>query len=300
MIFTRIGQAAEALGHEWRAGLGATLQVWVFVLLLMGAGAVLFSGGPIGSKEAAAQVHQSKPLAITVLFNRGPSLHVSTEARTVGAALSQLGIPLGANVVVSPGLAQTLTAGETIQVTAASAQPISLTTALSYPVIQVADKTLAQGLSVLVQGGQSGVDTSLSQPSLAFGALAPSQVLRPGSIRQAVPELVLVGTTPLAADTYHGAYLSAFTVKATAYWRNPEYSNGRTATGATVAFGSIAVDPAVIPLGSQLFVQGYGLGVADDTGSDVIGLHVDLYFPTLAEARAWGMRYVTVYVISRG
>lgn len=300
MILDRMRKLSEELGHHWRAGLGATLQVWALVLLVVGSGAIFLSGGPLGSREAAAQVHRAHALAITILFNHGATLHVSTNSRTVGGALNQMGIPLGADVLVTPGLAQALTANETIDITAAFAQPISLATALSYPVVQVADKTLATGLSVLVQSGQSGLSINRSLPSSDFGVIGPSQILRPGTLRQAVPELVLVGATPLSRDTYQGPYVTAFRVKATAYWRNPRWSNGRTATGTEVAFGSIAVDPSVIPLGSRLFVQGYGLGTADDTGSDVKGLHVDLYFPTLAEAEAWGLRYVTVYVISRG
>jgi 3D (Asp-Asp-Asp) domain-containing protein len=69
---------------------------------------------------------------------------------------------------------------------------------------------------------------------------------------------------------------------------------GRTATGLPVGPGIVAVDPAVIPLGTRLSVPGYGEGVAADTGGAVQGLTIDLWFPTLAEARAWGRRTVTI------
>jgi cystine transport system substrate-binding protein len=69
---------------------------------------------------------------------------------------------------------------------------------------------------------------------------------------------------------------------------------GRTATGIPVGWGVIAVDPSVIPLGTRLTVPGYGEGVAADTGSAVRGADIDLWFPTLAEARAWGRRTVTI------
>jgi 3D (Asp-Asp-Asp) domain-containing protein len=69
---------------------------------------------------------------------------------------------------------------------------------------------------------------------------------------------------------------------------------GRTATGLPVGFGIVAVDPAVIPLGTRISIPGYGEGVAADTGDAVQGLTIDLWFPTLAEALAWGRRTVTI------
>jgi 3D (Asp-Asp-Asp) domain-containing protein len=69
---------------------------------------------------------------------------------------------------------------------------------------------------------------------------------------------------------------------------------GRTATGLPVGWGVVAVDPAVIPLGTRLTIPGYGEAVAADTGSAVRGNTIDLWFPTLAQARAWGRRAVTI------
>ena len=69
---------------------------------------------------------------------------------------------------------------------------------------------------------------------------------------------------------------------------------GRTATGIPAGWGVIAVDPSVIPLGTRLTVPGYGEGVAADTGSAVRGADIDLWFPTLPQARAWGRRTVTI------
>jgi 3D (Asp-Asp-Asp) domain-containing protein len=69
---------------------------------------------------------------------------------------------------------------------------------------------------------------------------------------------------------------------------------GRTATGLPVGPGIVAVDPAVIPLGTRMSIPGYGEGVAADTGSAVQGMTIDLWFPTLADALAWGRRTVTI------
>ena len=69
---------------------------------------------------------------------------------------------------------------------------------------------------------------------------------------------------------------------------------GRTATGAPVGWGVVAVDPGVIPLGTRMTIPGYGEGIAADTGSAVVGSTIDLWFPTVTQANAWGRRTVTI------
>jgi 3D (Asp-Asp-Asp) domain-containing protein len=69
---------------------------------------------------------------------------------------------------------------------------------------------------------------------------------------------------------------------------------GSTATGIQATSGVAAVDPSVIPLGTRLLVPGYGPATAADTGGAVRGAHIDLWFPTRAEALAWGTRVVVI------
>ena len=71
---------------------------------------------------------------------------------------------------------------------------------------------------------------------------------------------------------------------------------GHTATGIPVGWGVVAVDPSLIPLGTRLTIPGYGEAVAADTGSSVRGARIDLWFPTLAQARAWGRRTITITI----
>ena len=71
---------------------------------------------------------------------------------------------------------------------------------------------------------------------------------------------------------------------------------GRTASGLPVGVGVIAVDPAVIPLGTRVFVPGYGAAVAADVGSAIRGPLIDLWMPSTVAARAWGRRTVTITV----
>jgi 3D (Asp-Asp-Asp) domain-containing protein len=93
----------------------------------------------------------------------------------------------------------------------------------------------------------------------------------------------------LAAATSPGQSGRTLTVLATGY-----SLTGHTSTGVSVGYGVVAVDPSVIALGTKLSIPGYGEGVAADTGGAVAGSHIDLWFPTQAEALAWGSRTVTV------
>jgi 3D (Asp-Asp-Asp) domain-containing protein len=100
------------------------------------------------------------------------------------------------------------------------------------------------------------------------------------------------GSTPGAATASAASVVDGartLTVTSTGY-----SMPGRTATGLPVGPGIVAVDPAVIPLGTRLSIPGYGEGVAADTGGAVQGLTIDLWFATLGEALAWGRRTVTI------
>ena len=71
-------------------------------------------------------------------------------------------------------------------------------------------------------------------------------------------------------------------------------ATGLTSTGTKAQRGTIAADPAIFPLGTQLNVPGYGDGVVEDTGRQVTGARIDVWFPTHAEAKAWGRREMYV------
>lgn len=72
---------------------------------------------------------------------------------------------------------------------------------------------------------------------------------------------------------------------------------GTTATGIPTSWGVVAVDPAVIPLGTRMSIPGYGEGVAADTGPAVRGAMIDVWFPTCAQALAWGRKVVSVRLL---
>jgi 3D (Asp-Asp-Asp) domain-containing protein/peptidoglycan hydrolase CwlO-like protein len=100
-----------------------------------------------------------------------------------------------------------------------------------------------------------------------------------------------IGPTPLQLGSVPLTGARTLTVTATGY-----DLDGTTSTGLPVGWGIVAVDPAVIPLGTHLNIPGYGEAVAADTGSAIVGSTIDLWFPTAAQAIAWGRRTITIDV----
>ena len=70
---------------------------------------------------------------------------------------------------------------------------------------------------------------------------------------------------------------------------------GVTASGAMAGPQRVAVDPSVIPMGTQIYVAGIGARTADDTGGAIVGNHVDIWEPTYYDCAAWGAQIRSVY-----
>ncbi|WP_175615976.1 LysM peptidoglycan-binding domain-containing protein [Piscibacillus halophilus] len=91
------------------------------------------------------------------------------------------------------------------------------------------------------------------------------------------------------------------TMEATAYTADCEGCSGVTSTGINLNEDRdkkvVAVDPDVIPLGSTVWVEGYGEAIAGDTGGSIEGNRIDVHVPTKEEANEWGVRTVEVKVV---
>lgn len=115
--------------------------------------------------------------------------------------------------------------------------------------------------------------------------------MSPSSTQPAATAVVDAATLTALPLAIGASGARTITVAATGY-----VLRGRTATGMQTAPGVVAVDPAVIPLGTRLEIPGYGTGIAADTGGSVHGNVIDLWFPTTQQAFAWGTRTVTITV----
>ncbi len=99
------------------------------------------------------------------------------------------------------------------------------------------------------------------------------------------------------APSAPGSSSTVYTMTATSY-SDPGYTSSNKLTHRDPnGYSTIAVDPTIIPLGTKVYVSGYGYAIAEDTGSAIIGNIIDVYLPTDAEASAWGRRTVTVTIL---
>lgn len=117
------------------------------------------------------------------------------------------------------------------------------------------------------------------------------------------------GKVLVGASTEKRAYMmrrrmkasKTLALKATAYNAGPEscapYDDGYTSQGFKAVYGVAAVDPKMIDLGSELYIEGYGYAVAVDTGPAIKKKRIDLCYDSLEEARAFGRKSVRVYVL---
>jgi 3D (Asp-Asp-Asp) domain-containing protein len=139
-------------------------------------------------------------------------------------------------------------------------------------------------------------------PASAPAAPAPRQASVPAAPAPAAPPRS--ATAPAPSGGPEGARRSMSMV-ATAYDPGPASTGkspghpayGITASGMRAGYGVVAVDPRVIPLGTRLYIPGYGNAIAGDTGGAIKGQRIDLGYATYNEAIRFGRQTVTVYVL---
>jgi len=135
----------------------------------------------------------------------------------------------------------------------------------------------------------AALDSARQEREAAYASLRAEQRSNSSRISSLDAEARRLAAVPTSAAPPPSIGGRALTVVATGY-----SLPGHTASGVPVGYGVVAVDPGVIPLGTHLSIPGYGDGVAADTGGAIVGARIDLWFPTRAEALAWGSRTVTV------
>lgn len=109
-------------------------------------------------------------------------------------------------------------------------------------------------------------------------------------LAMAIAILAVAATSTAQAGQGRSQHSYRMTVLQTAYCLQ-----GRTATGTYVHWGAVATDPRVIPLGTRMWVPGYGAGRAEDTGGAIWGHHIDVWVPSCSQAMRM-TRYVTITV----
>ena len=251
---------------------------------------------------------------------------------TIGQALSQMGIILSSTDRVTPDASELFRAGQTVRVTRVSIEtqtrretiPAEVryqpTTAIKAGTSQVTQYPRA-GYKEIVEKvwEKDGVETLRKPVSSVVGRAPQPKIIALGVTSRFMPGAIAPHKRYANALSYRGGGPRDRMLAARAEGKKPllrvarkltmlttgyngaEMGGGgsRTATGMRVGYGAIAVDPRVIPLGSKLYVEGYGYGFACDTGGAIKGNHIDLAFNSVSQANAHGkQRGVTVYVLS--
>lgn len=143
--------------------------------------------------------------------------------------------------------------------------------------------------------------------SLGVGCVLATSLITPTHPAWAEQHAPAVGENELTFQRLETAagvieYTEVLHLEATAYYPGPEstgiWADGLTATGVRAGHGVVAVDPEFIPLGTVLYIPGYGLAVAADVGSAIKGARIDLCFDSYREAIQFGRRSVEVYVLT--
>ena len=115
------------------------------------------------------------------------------------------------------------------------------------------------------------------------------------TIKQPVSQLVKYSTATLSRGGHSYRSVKQLTMLATAY----THTGNRTATGTWPTHGTVAVDPRMIPLGTPLYIEGYGFAVAADTGSSIKGNRVDVFLENRKNALKWGKKPVKVHILRK-
>lgn len=247
-------------------------------------------------------VRHSIPITVEV---GGDSVDLDLVGDTVADALVAVGADPASTPDVTPAPETPLEPGMTVEVPDAFVRVAREETAVPPPVMYEEDKYLPKGVKQVVNPGRAGRVLRVYRMVVAGGAEGAPVLSASRTVSKPVPKVVVVGTGSgsFSADALKAASATPPTggrsmrVKATGYSPRQPDLDFTTATGAYARHGIIAVDPAVIPLGTRVYVPGYGFAVAEDTGGAIDGKRIDLCFDTVAEAFAWGRRVVTIIIL---
>jgi 3D (Asp-Asp-Asp) domain-containing protein len=245
-------------------------------------------------------VVRAVPLTITVLGNRR---QVRLAAATVGEALALVNVELRPGDHVAPDLARAVAPQMEIAVERWDTRMRIERLRVPFEDQTVRDADLFKGRQTVRSDGQPGLRERTIRVEYANGRPASFVAVSDTIITPPVPRVIAIGAKPVLALAGPFAGKEVMTLEATAYYPGPNNFGGgvgpTTAIGLLARRGVVAVDPAVIKLGTRVHVEGYGDALAGDTGGAIRGNRIDLCFETYEEAMQFGRRTVTVYILGK-
>ena len=238
---------------------------------------------------------------------------------TVEDALGKAGVVLGEFDTVSYDISDAVYDGMEIIVTRISYSERTETAVVPFATEYVDNTNLQIGYEKILNEGSDGESLLTYKDKYVNGVLAGSELISEDVTTEAVAQVIERGTAcavpyakmsdPSALTLVDGVpaeYTRIVSGKATAY-SSPKI-NPKTASGRDAVVGTVAVNPNVIPYGSELYIVSqdrkhvYGYAIAADTGLGMMEgtVAVDLFCASYADSCKWGAHYVDIFVITEG
>jgi uncharacterized protein YabE (DUF348 family) len=231
---------------------------------------------------------------------------IHTADASVADLLHDEHVSVGRSDTVEPAPDSALEANETVRIVRIASWTAHERRSIAPKTIERTDSTLAAGRIETIADGSAGLSDTFVRFTRRDGATPQRTILASRIIREPRARILVRGLATysslarLATQGFESAVHmagSALHMIATAYTANCAGCSGITASGVRAGFGIIAVDPSVVPLGTKVFIPGYGRAVAGDTGGAIVGHRVDLGFDSETAAMNFGRRPVKVYIL---
>lgn len=213
---------------------------------------------------------------------------------TVKTAIKLAGFTLSDKDIVKTLPTSRTVSGQEIEVIRVTERDESIKQAVPFQTERTIDPSLEKGLTKTVSHGQDGLALNTIRITYHNGQEAKRETVKTEVLVEPQNKVVAMGT--ITSVSRGGERLNFHEVRymeASAY----TYTGYRTATGHNPEVGMVAVDPSVIPLGTNLYIEGYGYANAADTGGAIKGDKVDLFMEEYSQCMGWGRRTVKVYIL---
>jgi 3D (Asp-Asp-Asp) domain-containing protein len=240
------------------------------------------------------------------LYVGGQRRDVVTTAPDVATLLDEQNVKLGESDSVDPQPSQRLDAGTVVRVNRETVWTTLRKQLLPAGIVHRYSPALPEGTTKTLFAGRPGERDVTLHFVQRDDRPIESQVVASRVVRQPRARIVIHGIGEYAAfarlaergfNATIGLARSALQMMATAYTASCYGCTGYAANGMRAGHGIVAVDPRVIPLGTRLYIPGYGSAIAGDTGGAIVGRRIDLGFNSLGDALQFGRRAITVYVL---
>jgi uncharacterized protein YabE (DUF348 family) len=224
----------------------------------------------------------------------GEILPVRSRSLAVGDLLKEKGVQLGPEDEIKPAGDTEVVQGMNILVSRIHTETEIKDAALGFETIRKYTVDLPQGVTRVAEEGTAGTEQQTWNIKYSDGVEVGRQLVASKTISPAADEVILIGSGQVVSRGGEDIrYSEAVDMVASAY----SYTGYNTSSGVAPYYGAVAVDTDYIPLGTEMYVEGYGYATALDRGSSIVGDRIDLFFESHDEAMSWGIRDVKVYII---